>query len=187
MGLGVAPAALVLVLVLVSARDWRGGDIMMRKREAFSSVLCRPGDDLLSRVLRQSTIGAKAFDGRVRDGIGSDRLARATRPAKDGGSKTGFSIWQAASWSGDRGLQLHRRAVCAAGSHRLWCLDPDDNVALATRAIKSNERLVPVSFTRYRASTSGLSTWWSSTALQGELVLRLASRLDAFSGYPFHI
>ena len=39
------------------------------------SVLCRPGDDLLSRVLRQSTIGAEAFDGRVRDGIGSDRLA----------------------------------------------------------------------------------------------------------------
>ena len=48
------------------------------------SVLCRPGDDLLSHVLRQSTIGAKAFDGRVRDGIGSDRLARAARPAKNG-------------------------------------------------------------------------------------------------------
>ena len=47
-------------------------------------VLCRPGDDLLSRVLRQSTIGAEAFDGRVRDGIGSYRLARATRPAKSG-------------------------------------------------------------------------------------------------------
>src|SRR5271157_2411618 len=53
------------------------------KRKAFS-VLCRPGGDLLSHVLRQSTIGAKAFDGRVRDGIGSDRLARATRPAKNG-------------------------------------------------------------------------------------------------------
>src|SRR5271170_4841715 len=48
------------------------------------SVLGRPGDDLLSRVLRQSTIGAEAFDGRVRDGIGSYRLAKATRPAKDG-------------------------------------------------------------------------------------------------------
>jgi hypothetical protein len=47
-------------------------------------VLGRPGDDLLSHVLRQSTIGAEAFDGRVRDGIGSDRLARATRPAKNG-------------------------------------------------------------------------------------------------------
>ncbi len=38
-------------------------------------MLGGPGDDLLSRVLRQSTIGAEAFDGRVRDGIGSDRLA----------------------------------------------------------------------------------------------------------------
>src|ERR1700727_1837216 len=54
------------------------------------SVLGRPGDDLLSHVLRQSTIGAKAFDGRVRDGIGSYHLAKATRPAKNGRSKTGF-------------------------------------------------------------------------------------------------
>ena len=61
-----------------------------RVEEECFTVLCRPGDDLLSHVLRQSTIGAKAFDGRVRDGIGSDRLARATRPAKDGfGSKGG--------------------------------------------------------------------------------------------------
>ena len=52
-----------------------------RKEESF--VLCRPGDDLLSQVLRHSTIGAEAFDGRVRDGIGSDRFAEATRPAKD--------------------------------------------------------------------------------------------------------
>jgi len=55
------------------------------------------------------------------------------------------------------------------------------------RAIKPNERLVPVSCTHCCASTPGLSTWSSSTALQGELVLRLVSRLDAFSGYPFHI
>ena len=43
--------------------------------EEETCVLGRPGDDLLSHVLRQSTIGAEAFDGRVRDGIGSDRLA----------------------------------------------------------------------------------------------------------------
>jgi hypothetical protein len=30
----------------------------------------RPGSDLLSRVLRRSTIGAEGFHGRVRDGIG---------------------------------------------------------------------------------------------------------------------
>jgi hypothetical protein len=46
-------------------------------------VLGRPGGDLLSQVLRHSTIGAEAFDGRVRDGIGSSHLAKATRPAKD--------------------------------------------------------------------------------------------------------
>ena len=57
------------------------------------SVLGRPGGDLLSRVLRQSTIGAKAFDGRVRDGIGSSHLAKATRPAKGvKRSKTGLVI-----------------------------------------------------------------------------------------------
>ena len=33
-------------------------------------VLGWPGDDLLSRVLRHSTISAEAFNGRVRDGIG---------------------------------------------------------------------------------------------------------------------
>jgi len=55
------------------------------------------------------------------------------------------------------------------------------------RTIKPNERLVPVSFMRCRTSTPGLSTWWSSTALQGEIVLREASRLDAFSGYPVRI
>ena len=51
--------------------------------------------------------------------------------------------------------------------------------------IKPIERLVPVSFTHCCASTSGLSTWWSPTALKRDLVLRGVSRLDAFSGYPF--
>ena len=50
--------------------------------------------------------------------------------------------------------------------------------------------LVPVSCTRCRASTSGLSTQSSSWGPyqvnpEGDLILRRASRLDAFSGYPF--
>ena len=58
--------------------------------------LCGPGGDRLSRVLRHSTMGAETFDGRVRDGIGSCRLAKATRPAKivvgsDGGC-IGFRV-----------------------------------------------------------------------------------------------
>jgi hypothetical protein len=34
--------------------------------------------------LRRSTIGAGAFHGRVRDGIGCGRSAKITRPAKGG-------------------------------------------------------------------------------------------------------
>src|SRR6516165_2703946 len=56
--------------------------------------------------------------------------------------------------------------------------------ALVMRAIKTIELLVPVSSTRCRAYTPGLSTWWSTTALKGELVSRWVSRLDAFSDYP---
>ena len=52
-------------------------------------ILDRPGNDLLSRVLRHSTIGAEEFNGRVRDGIGFGLLARATGPAKDMASASG--------------------------------------------------------------------------------------------------
>ena len=47
------------------------------------SVLGRPGSDLLSQVLRLSTIGAGEFNGRVRDGIGFELPANTTKPAKD--------------------------------------------------------------------------------------------------------
>ena len=50
---------------------------------AYVGAVRRSGDDLLSRVLRQSTISAKRFNGRVRNGIGFRLLARTTRPAKD--------------------------------------------------------------------------------------------------------
>ena len=45
----------------------RGGSVEECKEAV---VLGRPGNDLLSRVLRHSTIGAEEFNGRVRDGIG---------------------------------------------------------------------------------------------------------------------
>ena len=57
--------------------------------EAGCPGLGWPGSHLLSRALRQSTIGAEAVDGRVRDGIGSGGLAKATRPAKPG---TGLGV-----------------------------------------------------------------------------------------------
>ena len=53
-----------------------------RFREIIVSRLSRSGGDLLSHVLRRSTIGAAALNGRVRDGIGCFARARATRPGK---------------------------------------------------------------------------------------------------------
>ena len=47
-----------------------------------SAFLSRSGGDLLSHVLRRSTIGATALNGRVRDGIGCFARAMATRPGK---------------------------------------------------------------------------------------------------------
>ena len=46
------------------------------------AFLTMSGGDLLSHVLRRSTIGAAALNGRVRDGIGCFARARATRPGK---------------------------------------------------------------------------------------------------------
>jgi hypothetical protein len=60
------------IFVLVS-------EVSSFQRDAF---LSRSGGDLLSHVLRRSTIGAAALNGRVRDGIGCFARARATRPGK---------------------------------------------------------------------------------------------------------
>ena len=51
-------------------------------RSRDCAFLSRSGGDLLSHVLRRSTIGATALNGRVRDGIGCFARAMATRPGK---------------------------------------------------------------------------------------------------------
>ena len=52
-------------------------------RQRDNSVfLARFGSDLLSHVLRRSTIGAAALNGRVRDGIGCFARAMTTKPRK---------------------------------------------------------------------------------------------------------
>src|SRR5690606_22606533 len=68
----------------------RGMVIVMRE---WGFVLGRPGNDLLSRVLRHSTIGAVEFNGRVRDGIGFGLHARVTGPAKDKGNGKRVFLW----------------------------------------------------------------------------------------------
>src|SRR3954451_15554917 len=97
-------------------------------------------------------------------GSGSRLLAPITGPAQDRARAQGA-------------LQTRGRAqpvFLSFTNPRTWIM----------RVFKPIERLVPVSSTRYRAYTPGLSTWSSSTALKGVLVSRGVSRLDAFSGYP---
>ena len=55
------------------------------------------------------------------------------------------------------------------------------------RAIKSNERLVPVSSRIAAFPHPAYRRGGLPRLFKGELVLRLVSRLDAFSGYPFRI
>ena len=126
----------------------------------LETALGRPGDDLLSQVLRHSTIGAEEFNDRVRDGIGFRLLAMATRPAK--GSFFSCNL--------DLSFQSH--TTQCVGWKRVM------------RINKPIELLVLVSFMHRCTSTPSLSTWWSSTTLKGEMVSRWVSRLDAFSGYP---
>ena len=113
-------------------------------------AFCRPGSDLLSRALRQSTIGAEAFHDRVRDGIGCSHLAITTRSAK-------------CMFETDHGINMGNendqadRIISTGKLHTLLCFH--------TR---------PINVVVYDDS-------------QGKLVSRWVSRLDAFSGYPFHI
>ena len=59
-----------------------GGLKTCNKKNSFRMMFRRPGSDLLSRALRQSTMGAKGFNVRVRNGIGWDTFAITTRSSK---------------------------------------------------------------------------------------------------------
>ena len=52
------------------------------RENCFMSLLSRFGGDLLSHVLRRSTIGAAALNFRVREGIGCFARAMTTKPRK---------------------------------------------------------------------------------------------------------
>ena len=55
---------------------------LCREERGCFPFLVRSGGDLLSHVLRRSTISAVVLNGRVRDGIGCFTAAMATRPEK---------------------------------------------------------------------------------------------------------
>ena len=75
--------------------------------------------------------------------------------------------------------------------HHHWC---DQIICFVTNASNTSPtqqgvcyvgKLVPVTSTHYCASRSGLSTPSSPGNLKRNLISKQASRLDAFSGYPF--
>ncbi len=123
----------------------------------------RSGGDLLSHVLRRSTMGATALNGRVRDGIGCFACAIITRPRKV------------------PAVQVSTRSVC---------------MLLIVRSFLTHLRLASTGSNQaYRAISTGQLNALPRLHLQpidvvvyhgpqGYLVLKGASRLDAFSGYP---
>ena len=121
------------------------------------SVLGWPGGDLLSRVLRQSTIGAEAFDGRVRDGIGSYRLAEGHQAGEDqrtegGEQRTAGEELPPTPVLAVRRFKVEAKLVFFSDRRRdgrieryFLCLPSSVFRLLIPSLIKPNGRLVPVS------------------------------------------
>ncbi len=161
---------------------------MFERLWAFS----RFGGDLLSRGLSPSTIGAAVLNFRVRDGTGCFTCAMTTKPRKSpcrlscfarkrrggrqrlllakGALPLGYIINQ------HRGLALRRYPT--QGQCMLWSCLSITGSNQAYRAISTGQlnallrlHLRPIDVVVFHGP-------------QGDLVLRGASRLDAFSGYP---
>ncbi len=98
-------------------------------------VLGRPGNDLLSRVLRHSTIGAEEFNGRVRDGIGFRLLAQITGPAKDKAS-----VWVCLDLTRPQGVRKAEgpSALMRRAKHHVQA-DMDHKNDQANRAISTSK------------------------------------------------
>ena len=130
------------------------GKYDVKSQRAFG----RPGSDLLSRVLRRSTISAGAFHGRVRNGIGCSRSAITTRSAKRTLFEKLFSVPSIVFTMGIRNENDQADRTISTGKLQALPL-------FHTR---------PINVVVFHGS-------------QGILVLRWVSRLDAFSGYPVRI
>src|ERR1700759_5441580 len=125
-------------------------------------ALGRPGSDLLSRILRYSTIGAEGFHGRVRNGIGCTPFATTTGSSKHTGTR---GLKARTDYSG----KSRQRTSTAARNEG----DQADRV-ISTAKLNASLHLHmrPINVVVYHDS-------------QRDLVLRRVSRLDAFSVYPF--
>ena len=167
------------------------GCLVWRERVLRTGLTCRrvsrPGGDLLSHALRRSTIGAEGFHGRVRDGIGCGSLAMTTR-----------------SWSPTRRGPFWGPALCPDGVDGVSCCchavgsrptrlsgvrrrrrgpsfplrEGQGVIGQADRTISTGQLHV---LPRFHLQPIDVVVYHGS---QRDLVLRGASRLDAFSGYP---
>ena len=133
------------------------------RRCVLSRRLGRPGSDLLSHVLRRSTIGAEGFHGRVRNGIECRPLAMTTRSSKQAAKGRCHRHAGIACKGNEFGSVVSHAQIRACAN--IECGTASGLSLRTVHTIKPIELLVPVSCMRYRMSTPGLSTWWSTTAL----------------------
>ncbi len=138
-----------------------------RKRDTFE-FLTRFGSDLLSHALRRSTIGATVLNCRVRDGIGCFTCAITTKPRKKFKHQ----------------CNLHRNFLIVYLCICVVCF----NSILASLAFTGSNQAYRAISTSQLNALPRLHLWPIDEVVylgsQGYLVLRGASRLDAFSGYP---
>ena len=116
-----------------------------------------PGDVLLSLEIQPTIIGAKAFHCPVRNGKEWDHPAMVARLSLLSRAGTGPHLTNSF-----RCYKAHTVCVCSLElllSNKLYGY-----------RIKPYEQLVSVSLTSHNASTPDLSTSWSRTTLQGDLV-----------------
>ena len=158
-------------------------------------VFIRFGGALLSHALRRSTIGATALNFRVREGTGCFACALATKPNKNPKLNLFYKFrrWPEA---------ICRRQIAwphlSYVTRRLSsCFSSSDINKLSKSVLLFG---VWLSFSGSDQANRAISTGQLNALLrlhlrpidvvvfhgpQGYLVLRGASRLDAFSGYPF--
>ena len=166
-------------------------------------VFARSGGELLSHVLRRSTIAAAALNFRVREGTGCFARAMATRPREypkcrrtlgipSVGEVSVFWVQKARPHT----VEFQVRSAHAEERHAPLRSAFYINVLFKQACFLVRSCL---SFSRSNQAYRAISTGQLNVSLrlhlrpidvvvyhgpQGDLVLRGASRLDAFSGYP---
>ncbi len=137
-----------------------GGDLDDRQRDTKIRGYIRFGNDLLSHALRRSTIGATVLNCRVRDGTGCFTCAMITKPKISSEFQVAYADYEVYAFD------ISSRNLSSTGSNQAYR-------AISTSQLNAlpHLHLWPIDEVVYLGP-------------QGYLVLRGASRLDAFSGYP---